>query len=304
MHDDAYPKDFDAELTELLRELSKGSDPHARRAAASPLWGARSTTPGLAKLERHLLAVHREELAWLLSAACRAALLASPRLKHHIDGQVDLTRRVQPVVRRRWNARCSGLLERAAEETDLDYAMRLVALAAGAPRFPGLRATRLSVAAADVLPSPETRLLHGVALAAENQPVEAHQVLGKLLGDGPNALQHSYAWEAIGHMRSRAGDLGAAAEAYRESAARGRPVPLLAAFEYALRAADAAGARACATALDAGIPEGDPILEQYVTDLLARQARCAGQLQAEALAGLSGARLGPVALGVVRALIG
>lgn len=214
---------IDPEVLALLHEVAE--DPAARyfeglRARgpvfADQLQATSVATIDLTKAERQLVAVHREELAWILRMAARRENLENPNARDRFHRWKDDRRRVEIPSRDRWEKETTRWLQSPlGASDDLSAAITLVR-AYMSRRLEERMAERLARAAIEVAPSDTTRIQLGLSLILSGRTIEALATLSDLLRWRPRDGVSSLAWEVTGLAESFKDKLATLA-AYRES---------------------------------------------------------------------------------------
>lgn len=197
------PLELDPNLEEVLRDIA--ADPRSRLFQTTPrqlALGLRGNIPkissrqaALTAAERHLVDVHREEVAWLLYKACQRGVLdkkcstlgvhrwisknesVHALSENELRGQAERIQRTPP----------SNALDRRAEVFQRSQSLEFDFHA------PDLR--RLAHDSLALVPRDETRLILAMALIQEDSFAEALHSLRWVLGNHPRAF-NSYAAHA------------------------------------------------------------------------------------------------------------
>jgi tetratricopeptide (TPR) repeat protein len=213
----------------------------------------RPSATGLSNLDRHLLAVHRAELAELLLRGCDVLLSE--------DGEARLrVHRCKDVIQDREFESWDGLAENARSFPDLPLAResvvdgrRIVLALAGCvtdESKPSL--TRLALAANRLQPSSRAMAWVGFDQALHDQDATAVRVLNELLTHCATLEAASASLANLGMAYSNLGRYAEACRAYRTSFERDptRATALVGWLHYAIQSGAAEEARAAARILD------------------------------------------------------
>lgn len=261
-------RQLDPEIAELVRDAVRDEgarlfttprleDVAGLAALREPV---RSTAPGLAKAERHLLQVHREEAAWLLRQASMAASM--PRYGPRVHHYVDVHRRVNPAEPDELRARSENVLSRgrtALEDPDCVHGLETI-VRDGQPAG----AAALATLSLQLVPSDEARLCLYGALRLDGMEDLARTVALDVVGHAPSAINGSIAWSNIASALIARGEWTEARSAYRRAARQlPNPFAMMNWLFTACQLGDRTDAlRAAATLEDTVSPE-HPAVEEY-----------------------------------------
>lgn len=259
---------IDPEVVEILREVV--ADPEAHRLLVDRLEHfdptslfepISSRSVELSVLERELVSVHREEVAWLLRQAWRRIVHRDPVEARKLAPYVTADRPVKLVG----TAELSGRVRRVAEfeggEEAVEAGVRLledhIADSVGQ-----VGRKTLVLASLHLAPSDEARITLAWDLSQEGNEREARRLLETVWGGHATAQNRSFAWDNTGWSHAGEGDVRRAMRAYRRSSleCENRPGPMAAWLQFACLLGDRSEAIEAANLLDETVQEDHPIL--------------------------------------------
>jgi hypothetical protein len=216
---------LEPEVDALLREAA--ADPRSillrveRKRAVPLLFSDESDvgpmTAGLAAIDRHLLAVHRSEVAELLRKVCLLRLMNGPR------GRACVNRR--PMVRGELRSpRLPDLRQQAEFEqesqpstelaaTGLDLVMQVLS----DPAREEPRVYELAAVSHRLQPTQEAQVLGAMDLSQRESPTTAVRLLLRVLNDRPSVATAGCVCNNLGFAWNELGDLRKAFEALGEA---------------------------------------------------------------------------------------
>jgi len=233
---------FDPEVEALLREIA--ADPRSKLLRFDrprtlrglfPAHPVGAGAPGLGKAERHLLDVHRVELAWALREACMVKFLGERSFERWIGRNVDVTRGYRVTKRKAWRRMFRDEL----------------VLGGRTPSPLGVESDRLSDSVSHLASislqleaSDQARIYLAIDLALMGQIASSRRVLKQVLAQRPTDGHASHALQVLALCCSAEGAWGEAADLAHRSACKGpeRPEPCLNRLYYSLMSCDGAAA--------------------------------------------------------------
>ncbi len=271
------PHGASIELLGLLREM-KGADisiPGKRLESGgaffSSEWPSRSTPcqPSAAKLERHLLRVHREELGLLLKDACLRIFVSDRNL-----GGVVLLDRVNgepqmPQDGKDWGrdlvAKREAFPDPDGSEAEMIVMDRLVA--GGNANGPSLR--EVADAGMRLAPSTAFQIYQGYGYESEGALVSASQKLERAYHGASRYMNRIEAACALGSLSSQLGSEGSAIRWYKQASLgiAAYPQAALGWVFFALQAGDTKELRDAGGALEDHLGSDATMLDEYCVRL-------------------------------------
>jgi len=268
------------ELEEILRVV--GSDPDSnllrvpRPRRIRSLFDRESppSETGLSSAERHLLRVHRHELAWILRQLCIARLIDGPESRdfesRHITADRSVALPGPHELRDRADCGCVPV-----EGADCAASRRLIEAVVrdplgGTPTVGELASTSFALEATD-----EARVLIAIELAQGAGPRSALLVLGELLSRNPDRSVAASAWTHVGLAHAKLGNFAPALEAYRTLCRLDEEVLFgwIGAVLMSLQLGDEASALEAAAGLDERAGAGSIAVAEWTEALTRRRAR-------------------------------
>jgi hypothetical protein len=269
------PDALSPELEGLLRELAQEPNSSFLRVDRTQRLGIlvpheRTSSlgmTGLSVLERHLVSVHRSELAFLLRSAAVGRLYEDPKSSGWFSRSVTLARNLSWMSGHDLRERAARAL-RAAELEPSTVSERgaLDAIVSGDSRA-AVGTLELAAASLRLEATDQGRIIAGNALMAEGQLQSALWVYRGVLDGVPSALHKSVALENSGVVWSR---LGVSAHATRFAGeacgvlAEGRPTPHLNRLTIELEFGNAQSVLAAAAAAEECVPREHFALLSFV----------------------------------------
>ncbi len=300
---------LDESIASLLDEALR--DPRAslfRRERASEAlsdgrrsdpWSARSASATL--VERHLLAVHREEVGYLLrDAFCRA-------FTHDRANDRAYTRRFETLAEERWRQAAEAEVERAPGPQDPAHrALLALARSGGADPLGGLSAAELATITLRFDPNDQARIYCAAELQSRGQHDSAAALLERVLAGHPTRVNAWCAWRNLGYNELALGRREHALEHYHTAAGIGETQPDLWGWTFALALGlgDAERARQAARYLDLLEPDVEAAWVRELRDDVARYGavRAGDGPRARSVIGRLADQLGPVSTEVAHAV--
>jgi hypothetical protein len=221
------PMLFDPEVETILREVA--SDPRSsllkvpRPAHLKGLFERYTNvgpqTAGFTTLERHLLQVHRSEVARLLADVCRRRLaVGNPTINRSLTVDTE----VRIYEERELQDRARSMQAADVEPRDPDVEDLLARCVSGElSREPTV--AELATAMARLEPNDTARVLAGLDLTMRGSPRAALELYRNVLNGAPSPLMESITWDNIGRAQSLLGAGDLALASYRRSATCGLP---------------------------------------------------------------------------------
>ena len=273
---------FDPEVEALLREIA--SEPRSRLLRFGrprtlrglfPSHGVgldAGGAPGLASAERHLLDVHRVELAWALREACLIKFLGDRGFGHRIGRNVDMTRGHRVPSAARWRRLFRNELQRGGLDPRMQLRSQEAPLALESDWLSNsvsfLASLSLQLEATD-----QARIYLAIDLALMGQHASSRRVLNEVLAGKPTAEHASCALQALALCSSARRAYGEAAVLARRSARTGpeRPEPYLNWLYYSLMSGDRAAAVDCSRRIDDLMDSRHPAVRLFERQLRAQR---------------------------------
>jgi len=237
----------DPTFLEVLKDVLE--DPRSRWFHSRPdrvgagLWDAnpvrRSTESGFTKAERHLLVVHRSELAFMMREGCLLALQTHPDIR-----QFPACFELPPVAE--WEARCrqelacvDGTYEGATWRAIISDVLTRAPLTADRGQDYAMAALRLEDTA-------NARIYLAVDAILKGTPRTALRILERLTSANRRDEIAFFAWLNTGKAHDECGDHELAIDAYRRALACRGPAldPLRNLFALSILSTDKSGALA------------------------------------------------------------
>jgi hypothetical protein len=188
----------------------------------------RETMTGLRAVERHFLAVHRNEFAELLRQAARYKLIEGPRTKRSINRHGYGEREIRPLdpgelARRRdeLNLQSDSVSERHASsqmpesDDELRAANDLLLRYFAASLTEDPSAADLAIVSLRLQPTNGARLIASIDLTQGNSPGAGFNLALGALAMSLSSTEAARAWERVGAARLKLGQVEAALVAYR-----------------------------------------------------------------------------------------
>lgn len=193
----AEPKVFDPEVEALLREIA--ADPNSsllrvtRPQAVKGLFErTERVSPGMTGLssaERHLVQVHRNEVAHLLREVCRWRMMNDPASKANFSPYNGATETKHSSLKEFEDAARS--LERNEPDPDSHSALQLIKECIGEQ---GVHVSSIASASQRLEPHDASRIYIGLDLAFRGKPHSAIRVYKSVLDDCVEPAMRSSAW--------------------------------------------------------------------------------------------------------------
>ena len=220
------------------------------------------------KVKRHLLQVHREEVAWLLRQASGIAMQRHPQsmLATYANTDEHFVLPDEDSLRKR----AAGLRDVAnglgANEVDaLRGLLGLMPIAFSS-------ASRLAEASLDLLPRDDTRLYLALALIHEQNHQPAFGLLKDVLDRNQYGMDAAMAWTNLATLYHQEGAFGEAQDAARNATEIADQLPALVNWlGNSCLVADRMTALEVARRIDERLPPNHPASEEY-TAILAKTA--------------------------------
>ena len=269
-------RQIDPAIVEILEEIA--ADPRAKFLrvdrliefdATSDLFEAVSSrSVDLTTAERHLVAVYREEVAWLLREAWKKSLYADPVTSAVYDKYVTVDEPVRTIDDETLRNRLELL---RSSEVDRDFTAEAIGLLEECVVHGNPVGSRKSLALASqrLAPSDEARIHIAIEAVEVRQWSQAQRLLDLVLSGSPTDLIRSSALETIGFCNTEAGMPSAAMVAYRSAALScdSRPDPTAHWLILACVAEHLEQALEAAAAIDAMIASHHPCIDMRLRAL-------------------------------------
>jgi hypothetical protein len=273
----AEPALLSPEIEGLLRELA--ADPRSellrvpRPARIVPFLegdcaiGADDSS--LRSLERHLLRVHRDELAALLLLACEHALLKWPQPPYHVVRFQSPRRLRDPLVEDEWSADMRHAVG-FADVSAADVLLRMIHLPSSS--WPSV--SELASLSHKIVPGDRARIFAGIGLVYAGRPRTALRLLTEVAVRRRGHLS-AYAWSNIGLAYVALDDREAAVGANRLATLLGERSGIAGMhwLYNALLVGCADAVREAVAWVDAEVPSDGPVLQDYVASQKPRRQR-------------------------------
>jgi hypothetical protein len=231
------PMLFEPEIEGLLREIA--ADPRStllrvdRPAVVRGLFDRglpiRAHATGLTSAERHLLQVHRAELAFMLRQACVSKLYAHPEAKFRLIRNVAPGVRVEAPPPSHWRRNLGHEL-RIARADGIEFeGIELLQSCVAADGFARASVAQLAAASIRLEPTDQARIYSAVALMFDGDDRTAVDVFHRVIDATSSRRMQACAWTEIGDAANRQGRFGNAIICYRTAArldADWAPAPL------------------------------------------------------------------------------
>ncbi|MCE9595202.1 MAG: hypothetical protein K8S98_13530 [Planctomycetes bacterium] len=150
---------------------------------------------GLSALERHLVSVHRLELAFLLRTAAVSRLYEDPQTARWFTRTVTMTKELQWLSTPRWRTRAVHVLADTSSDSAISEARGILeeCVSGDSSRTPGV--LELAAASMRLEPCDQARIFAGNALLASGQFQSAVRVYRSVLSGQPSDLLRSMAFD-------------------------------------------------------------------------------------------------------------
>jgi hypothetical protein len=263
---------FDPEVEALLREIA--SDPRSKLLRFDrprllrglfPRHPVGGRAPGLGKAERHLLDVHRVELAWALRQACLVKFLGERGFGRWIGRNVDLTHGYRVPSAARWRRLFRDELERGGSASWQQGCSPLhVESDWLSDSISHLASMSLQLESTD-----QARIYLAIDLALMGRNASSKRVLKEVLAGKATDEIASHALQALALCSSADRAYGEAAGLARRSARMGaeRPEPYLNWLYYSLLSCDRAAAVECSDRISDLMDSRHPAVELFEKQL-------------------------------------
>lgn len=276
----ARAQHYHPDLEEVLRDVAR--DPRAKllrvptsgdlvRAFRDEPVGP--AAPGLVAAERHLLAVHRAELAFLLRERCVMELFAAPDAEYTLERSVTLDRELEVPEGSEWRSRAQGALE-LAQGPELALERDLLAACVDVP-LGRAGITELALASRRIEKAPQPWVYASIEATDERRWQEALRFCRSLVEEGASRFHQSYAWHQAGRalgLSGRHSDSRFAFEVAVECG-EGRVLPLLDWLAQCVMDARAEDAAEACRRIDEFIRSDHSVVERHVASLRWRRSR-------------------------------
>lgn len=270
-------RQLDPEIAEVLRDIAR--DPDAKLLTAPTLAevpalvALRDPTPPstrtLAKAERHLIQVYREEAAWLLRQASTIACMEHPQAR--VRTHVTVEQRLRPLEREVLRSRVGNVLTHASEALggdDFVSALSELLECSAPPLGSGARLAAMSLR---LFPSDEARLCLAYGLRQRHastpaEPEQAMSILEDVKSHDPGSLNGAFARTNIAQMHFEGHAFLRARDEYRAGAAgAATPFALIRWLQMACQVGDRVDALDAAKTLDDLVAPEHPAIDECIT---------------------------------------
>lgn len=278
---DSEPVLFDPEFEAILREVA--ADPHSsllrvkRPQVLGELFDQYSPistqATGLTKAERHLLQVHRNEIAWLLRQACLIKLIEGPSSKRFVSRFAAPGKEVTLLAPAEMEASVRERRERSSDLEECTHGLDLLAQCVADRRGEEPRVAELATAAFRLEPTDQARLMVGYDLVLREEARSSLRLMRRVLMNDPAERDAARAWACVGMCFTDMGDLTSAHQAFREGSSQSEPEILnsLLRLVFGLQLGMEADVLDCSRRLDELLSPDDPAVEWFVQVLLQRR---------------------------------
>jgi hypothetical protein len=220
---------FDPEFEAILRDVA--ADPRSsllrvkRPHKLGELFDAYSPisahATGLTSAERHLVQVHRNEVAWLLRQACLIKLIEGPTSRQFVSRYTAPGKEVRLLASAEMEQRVREQREQAEGPDEcadgLELVSRCVAHQFG--EMPSI--AELATAAFRFESTGQVRLIVGLDLALRSEPRGSLSLMRHLLMHEPTGRDAVRAWEYVALSLAELGDLVGAHDSLKQAAGLG-----------------------------------------------------------------------------------
>ncbi|MFN0242646.1 MAG: hypothetical protein ACKVWV_07105 [Planctomycetota bacterium] len=267
---------LDADFEALLREVAanpRSSLLRVERPRMLPeLFDERvhlgSQRAGLTSAERHLLQVHRGEVAWLLREACMIKLIEGPRNRRYVSPYSGPGKKVELLSDRQLARRVDESEDASRDSIEcldgLELLQRCVADRVG--EEPNV--AELATASLRLEPSDQARLMVGLDLTNRGAPRSALELLRRFMDDEPSDLYAAIALEYMGRAFTDINP-SKAFDAYKRSSEQpcGRVWSLLSRQVFGFQLGIRDDALVSSRMLAEHMSERDPVIDLFVDAL-------------------------------------
>jgi len=216
---------FDPELEGLLRELA--ADPRSRllrlpRPRTLPELLARPDLvrpahTGLTLAERHLLQVHRDELADVLRRACLMRFFSDPARAIYLNRSIDAHTRIEVDTPEQWRARARDVLADLRRSPGPLEGIDLVEACLRPDAERTISITQLARASMILQPTDTAQAYVGLDLVMSDRSTEGIQTMEEVLSLKPQGVVRACILENIGLALGQSNDLAGACDRYKEA---------------------------------------------------------------------------------------
>jgi len=266
---------FEPELEDLLREIA--ADPRSQllrlpRPESLPALLARpgpvsAGRAGLSAAERHLLEVHRDELADVLRRACLTRFFSDPQRSIYLNRSRNARELIRFDTPEQWRARAHQALEDARRGAAQLAGLDLLEACLRSEPTERISITQLARTSLLLQPTDVAEAYVGLDLILSSKELSGIKVLEQLISDQPSTYVKACSLENVALGFGISGQDAKAITYYRRSAQvdNQRPAPIMGWLVCALIAADRQEARVAAAWLDA-IAGGDhPAVDHFIS---------------------------------------
>jgi tetratricopeptide (TPR) repeat protein len=271
---------LDPEVEHLLREIA--ADPRSsllRVSRSASLTGllersapVSPNASGLTSAERHLLAVYRSELVYLLGSACLLRFYSDPGRAISLHKSVTVEQPMTVPDSVEWRSRCLAALSANKGYPDVSHILERC-IADGT--FRSVSIAEIAATALRIQPCDPIRIYAGFDLAQRGQWHSALNVLRAVLAGPATRLDASFAWEDIAFVHAQLDQYGEAILAAQKAAhlEPGRVEPFMNWFFNACMAGSTEEARTAAVAIDELIDDNHPALASFILQIRRQRER-------------------------------
>lgn len=271
----AEPLRLDPQFEHLLREAARDPESSFLRVPRPKIVPALFDSPeplsanstGMSLVERELVRVHRNELAWLLKEACRYKLTESPETRAYISKYRTPTEPLRTLSPSELRAKFTERIRRDAEDDECLSALELLERCVAEPFGPWPSVAQMATAAWRLQPRDDARGLAAQWLALGQAPRAALRVLGEIASRSGPATLCATAWTNVGSAFSQLRMPLRAHAAYTEATAceEERLTAWLWRFLFALQVDRVDDAVLCSRSIERLGGAQSPYLDWFVT---------------------------------------
>ncbi len=272
---------FDPEFEAILRDVA--ADPRSsllrvkRPHKLGELFDAYSPisahATGLTSAERHLVQVHRNEVAWLLRQACLIKLIEGPTSRQFVSRYVAPNKEVRLLAPTEMERRVREQRECSSGRDECAHGLDLLLQCVATSHDETPRVSELAIAACRLEPSDQARLMVGYDLVLQDQARGSLGLMQRLLTGAPREREAAKAWGCVGMCFVNLGDLPSAHEALLNGSSQATPetANVLSRLVLGLQLGLRQDVLDCAVRLDESVQADDPVVLSFVHVLRLRR---------------------------------
>jgi hypothetical protein len=242
----ADPLVLDPEFEELLREVASDPEstllriprPKVVRGFFERDEAVSANATMLTRAERHLVQVHRSELAWLLRQVCIYKLVEGPESRLYVSHHGPTGEDCSPLQPPDWMDRIQYQQGIAAEDEQQAVGIQLIHRCVRQPLGHDPKVAELAAVAHRLLPTNHSRLLSAIDLCRGDAPWTGLQLSSQILSMHPTSEHATRAWECAGFVFARLGRLNDAHLAYSRGSTSEDQHTLMNRLEFAFQVGD------------------------------------------------------------------